>query len=92
MAQDDVAANVAVSANPERRVGGRLSDLPDRRRCGHVRRKTRSSRTVRIQGGPMGLFGVTWPHRRLLPRWRRKPASASVNDTTQVLVSRPSIT
>jgi hypothetical protein len=91
-ARHAAAANVAVSANPERRGGGRLSDVPDGRRRGHVRRKTRSSRTVRIEGGPMGLFGVTWPHRRLLPRWQRKPASASVNDADQVLVSRPSIT
>ena len=38
---------------------------PHRRRRSHVRGKTRSSRTARIEDGPMGLFGVTWPRRRL---------------------------
>ena len=33
-------------------------ELADRRRRGHVRRKTRSARAARIEGGPMGLFGV----------------------------------
>ncbi|MDA1096831.1 MAG: hypothetical protein O3B84_06200, partial [Chloroflexi bacterium] len=49
------AADVAVSANPNAASSADSQTGPDRRRRGHVRRKTRSSRTARIEGGPMGL-------------------------------------